>query len=259
MSSTNQTESNLSDLYSLFQHSLRLQPNPSTPTAQFHFPQSFQTHYASQHYVHPTFQSSSYTQPSLTPSPPTSSSETPSSGRGYDEDTLTTILRRHSINPTLLSQAQLSLFEIAGHDEQLRLLELWRVAPMTAFDLAVQFGATSVAMEEVGARERWERLQMLEREKGMARERFERSLPGQRAPERSDSFDFGEGEMKMDLSAGYGRAEERVAEPVFGGSGTETEARNRFESWRSMDGLQTQQRVYGSTLGAAEYDDGMEL
>jgi len=117
---------------------------------------------------------------------------------------------------------------------------------MTPADLATQFGPTSVGREESAARERYERCQQ-----------------AQRARERSDSFDFGEGKGDVEpyMCAGYGQGTgERYREPVFGRSGTADESRNRYESGRQAGGFETDQRLmHGSTDGAAEYDDGMEL
>lgn len=67
---------------------------------------------------------------------------------------------RHSIDISDLSPGQLELFTGADSDQQLRLLELWRITLRgAAAEDGVWTSATSLEMEEALARERWERLQ----------------------------------------------------------------------------------------------------
>lgn len=44
-------------------------------------------------------------------------------------DELHAILLRNSIDPALLFQSQIDLFQNADYDQRLRLLELWRISP----------------------------------------------------------------------------------------------------------------------------------
>ncbi|KAH7062277.1 hypothetical protein B0J12DRAFT_644860 [Macrophomina phaseolina] len=73
---------------------------------------------------------------------------------------LISIFARHSIDISDLSPGQLELFTAADLDQQLRLLELWRITLRgAAAEDGVWTSATSLEMEEALARERWERLQ----------------------------------------------------------------------------------------------------
>ncbi|KAL1634183.1 hypothetical protein SLS56_002487 [Neofusicoccum ribis] len=73
---------------------------------------------------------------------------------------LLAIFSRHSIDIDDLSPGQLELFTGADADQQLRLLELWRITLRgAAAEDGVWTSATSLEMEEQLARERWERMQ----------------------------------------------------------------------------------------------------
>ncbi|KAB2571576.1 hypothetical protein DBV05_g9776 [Lasiodiplodia theobromae] len=73
---------------------------------------------------------------------------------------LMAIFARHDIDMADLSPGQLELFTGADADQQLRLLELWRITLRgAAAEDGVWTSATSLEMEERLARERYERLQ----------------------------------------------------------------------------------------------------
>ena len=95
--------------------------------------------YASQHYTH-------------------TSHSTP-----LDRASTDATLRAHSINPAFLFASQLDLFASSPLDTRLRLLELWRTAPLRASDMnAIRYRygeleSSSLLQEEVLARLRLER------------------------------------------------------------------------------------------------------
>jgi hypothetical protein len=73
------------------------------------------------------------------------------------------------IDASVLFPSQLQLFKHAAPDQQLRLIELWQIAPPTYGQqmLAKNLGnwpQTDMAQEEEAARQRWERLSERERE-----------------------------------------------------------------------------------------------
>ncbi|GAM89174.1 hypothetical protein ANO11243_072110 [Dothideomycetidae sp. 11243] len=130
------------ELVDLFARSLSLAiQNPSTPNQQFLFDSDSKgaITYASQHYTH----SAHYVQPS--------------------SDSIEAILWQHSINPSYLFPCQLDLFTTADLDLRLRLLELWRTAPIRSTDMdAIRYRygeltSTNLLQEEVLARLRLER------------------------------------------------------------------------------------------------------
>ncbi|KAF2149755.1 hypothetical protein K461DRAFT_280974 [Myriangium duriaei CBS 260.36] len=134
------------DLIDLFARNLSLtSQHPSAPNQQFLFnPEGNRTvTYASQHYTH-----SAHHHP-----------QTPQSNQESIESTL----RQHSINPSYLFPCQLQLFATADLDQRLRLLELWRTAPIRASDMdsiRYRYGeltTTNLLQEEVLTRLRLER------------------------------------------------------------------------------------------------------
>jgi hypothetical protein len=73
------------------------------------------------------------------------------------------------IDASLLYPSQLQLFKHAPPDQQLRLIQLWQIAPPTCVQqvLAENLGSwpqTDMAQEEEAARQRWEKLSERERE-----------------------------------------------------------------------------------------------
>ncbi|KAF2222336.1 hypothetical protein BDZ85DRAFT_296511 [Elsinoe ampelina] len=133
------------ELVDLFARSLSLAAhNPATPQQQFTFPsdRSKSTVYASTHYNQPMY--------STVPVPGT-------------EASIEFTLRQNDIDPAFLFPCQLDLFHTAGVDQRLRLLELWRTAPLRAGDkeaIQYQYGelvSTNLLQEEVLARLRVER------------------------------------------------------------------------------------------------------
>jgi hypothetical protein len=79
------------------------------------------------------------------------------------------ILAAAGIDASVLFPSQLQLFKDAAPDQQLRLIELWKIAPptygqqMLAKDLG-NWPQTNLAQEEEAARHRWEILSKHERE-----------------------------------------------------------------------------------------------
>jgi hypothetical protein len=79
------------------------------------------------------------------------------------------ILAAAGIDASVLFPSQLQLFKHAAPDQQLRLIELWKIAPptygqqMLAKDLG-NWPQTNLAQEEEAARHRWEILSKHERE-----------------------------------------------------------------------------------------------
>ncbi|KAF4547781.1 Hypothetical protein D9617_36g063190 [Elsinoe fawcettii] len=133
------------ELIDLFARSLTLAANnPTTPQQQFTFPsdRSKSTVYASTHYTQPTY--------STIPVP-------------GDDASIEFTLRQNDIDPAFLFPCQINLFTNAGVDQRLRLLELWRTAPLRPGDkeaIQYQYGdllTTDLLQEEVMARLRVER------------------------------------------------------------------------------------------------------
>lgn len=114
--------------------------------------------YASQHYTH-----SHYV--------PLRSTAEPGLKTQMSESDLEAVLRRNSIDPTLLFPSQIDLFKNADDDQRLRLLELWRISPPsgrqghpagTDYNMSRQlydWPPTSLAQEEAMAKLRFERQQ----------------------------------------------------------------------------------------------------
>lgn len=81
--------------------------------------------YVSQHYTHSAHLAH---QPVEPPQPsPRPASEPPQSEHLLAE----TVLRNHGVDPSCLSTSQLQLFKTADEQQQLRLIELWRICPPT--------------------------------------------------------------------------------------------------------------------------------
>ena len=125
-------------------NSLHPQPqNASMPTTPQVLPQTSPITYISQHYHHSAHQVPVASQPEVSAS---------------------TTLADAGIDPSVLFPSQLQLFRNAPPDQQLRLIELWRIAPptygnqMMARDLG-NWPQTNMQQEEEAARERWERME----------------------------------------------------------------------------------------------------
>ncbi|PSK43779.1 hypothetical protein B9Z65_7293 [Elsinoe australis] len=133
------------ELIDIFARSMSLNAqNPATPQQQFTFPsdRSKSLVFASTHYTQPTY--------ATIPAPATDAST---------EFTL----RQNDINPQYLFPCQITLFRTADPDQRLRLLELWRTAPLRAGDkeaVSYHYGdleTTDLLQEEIMARLRFER------------------------------------------------------------------------------------------------------
>jgi hypothetical protein len=111
-------------------------------------------HYASVHYT-PTAHirpGDSYSEPSRSPPPAYLDAVMP--------DAMADILRQHSIDPSTLLPNQIELFANAQHEQRLRLLELWRIAPPSYPTEALRHAGaahlTSVELEAQRAKLRYE-------------------------------------------------------------------------------------------------------
>lgn len=109
------------------------------------------THYTGTAYVRPDTTS----EPSRSPPPPYHEALMP--------EAMYETLRQHSIDPSALLPNQIHLFQNADHEQRLRLLELWRIAP-PSYPLEEHMNgtwtSTSVEREEALARVRYEQQQM---------------------------------------------------------------------------------------------------
>lgn len=110
--------------------------------------------YVTQHYHH-----SAHVVPSTaSPQGPITSSST----ADIDQSSPAAILSQNDIDPSTLFPSQLTLFQQANADQQLRLIELWRISPPSygGHALAEELGSwppTSLQQEEEMARLRYER------------------------------------------------------------------------------------------------------
>ncbi|KAK8168101.1 hypothetical protein IWX90DRAFT_511390 [Phyllosticta citrichinensis] len=111
--------------------------------------------YASTHYTHTSHVPRASSEPTPSTSAPISSSAVTTSHNYSADDSET--FQRHSIDPSALSPGQASLFRAASPDQQLRLLELWRITLPAAND-GIWTNATSLEQEESLARERYDRM-----------------------------------------------------------------------------------------------------
>ncbi|MCJ1230540.1 hypothetical protein MMC12_007214 [Toensbergia leucococca] len=113
------------------------------------------------------------------------------------------ILSQHDVDPSSLLPSQLTLFEQADTDQQLRLIELWRISPPDF----VRYRAEDIA-DDLG---KWQHT-TLEREEEMARLRYERNIL---ADERYDE------EIQVDKdcvsipASNFGGDSQQVAEPYI--------------------------------------------
>lgn len=150
------------ELAALFQQSLNFQtpaaePEPVQQAQEQGHDIEIETHhqpiiYASTHYTpNTTHLSRTHSAPPNLATPPPPPSKDPA---------LIALFARHAIDITALSPGQLTLFTGAATDpdQQLRLLELWRITLPAATDDGVWTTATNLEMEERLARERWERM-----------------------------------------------------------------------------------------------------
>jgi hypothetical protein len=140
------------ELANMMAHNLHLsnsfqQPpqNASMPTTPQVVPHTTPITYISQHYHHSAHQVPVLSQP-----------EVP-----------TTMLANAGVDPSALSPSQLHLFKNALPDQQLRLIELWRIAPPTPSNQIPardpsNLHQTNMQQEEEAARDRWE---IMEQEK----------------------------------------------------------------------------------------------
>lgn len=143
------------DLSSLFSRNLSLQPtpyvDPNPPIHQTSPPEQAITYSITQHYHH----SAHIAKPRPASEPPTT-----------DQATTEIILSRHGVDSSTLFPSQIELFKTAGPEQQMRLVELWRISPPNygGHALAQDLGtwpSTSLEQEESMAKLRYER-QMLE-------------------------------------------------------------------------------------------------
>ncbi len=149
------------DLATLFSRNLTL-ANPVQPSLKC--PQSLEQTaagtvqpitYITQHYHH-----SAHVVPS-TPSSSQAGIASPSSA-DIDQNSAEVILSQNEIDPTALFPSQLTLFRQADSDQQLRLIQLWRISPPSygGHALAQELGnwpPTSLRQEEEMAQIRYER------------------------------------------------------------------------------------------------------
>ena len=109
------------------------------------------SHYTGTAHVRPDTTS----EPSRSPPPPYNEAVMP--------EAMAEALRQHSIDPSALLPNQIHLFLNADHEQRLRLLELWRIAP-PSYPLEEHLNgtwiSTSVEREEALARIRYEEQQM---------------------------------------------------------------------------------------------------
>ena len=116
------------------------------------------TYYISRHYNHSAHIAAVQQQPSRPASEPPQT----------DQLTTTIILSRHGVDYNALSHSQIELFRNADASQQMRLIELWRIAPPdhNSHAVAQDLGAlstTSLQQEEAMAKMRYERQIMEER------------------------------------------------------------------------------------------------
>ncbi|KAK8255093.1 hypothetical protein HDK77DRAFT_423752 [Phyllosticta capitalensis] len=113
--------------------------------------------YASTHYTHTSHVPRASSEPTPNTTAPFSPSAASTANNNYSADD-SAAFERHSIDLSALSPGQLNLFRAASPDQQLRLLELWRITLPAATDDGVWTTATSLEQEEYLARERYERM-----------------------------------------------------------------------------------------------------
>ncbi|KAL1624927.1 hypothetical protein SLS54_003651 [Diplodia seriata] len=166
------------ELAALFQQSLNFQTTPAvehepeqeqSQNIEIENPQQQQQQehrpapiiYASTHYTPNNLISRPASAPNLnsTTEPTSPSVLIPLNPSSRTNPHLVAVLARNDIDIADLSPGQLELFTGADADQQLRLLELWRITLRGAIEDGVWTSATSLEMEERLARERWERLQ----------------------------------------------------------------------------------------------------
>lgn len=134
------------------------------------------------------FVSSHYTQTAhLRPDTVTNPSPTPPPS--YIEahnmpDAMAEMLLQNAVDPSVLIPSQVHLFQHANDEQRQRLLELWRIFPLTYSVEEHSFAwiPTSVEQEEANARARWERkrqedMQMLEMQ-GQQQQQVQRRKTG---------------------------------------------------------------------------------
>lgn len=116
---------------------------------------------ASQHYTH----SSHVAQPpSQTSAQPERETQRRSSLPAVTDMVVAEIiLKRHGVDPSVLTPSQLQLFRIAHEDQQKRLIELWAICPPTGAEniASLAWSSTSVEQEEQLARARYEQSQQI--------------------------------------------------------------------------------------------------
>ncbi|TKA78530.1 hypothetical protein B0A49_01635 [Cryomyces minteri] len=151
------------ELAGLFARSLNFSNYaPAVQTAQQEEPAQHQpplsqpVTYITQHYNH-----SAHVRPKAASEPSTSYSLT---NNHFPRSDLESLLRRSDIDPSFLYPSQINLFQNADSDQRLRLLELWRIAPLKYgnHEMALYSGGpwpdTNLQQEEEMAKLRYDRL-----------------------------------------------------------------------------------------------------
>ncbi len=127
-----------------------------------------QIHFISNHYNPNTahIRAETTSEPSRSPPPPYIEAVMP--------EAMAETLRQHSIDPAALLPNQIHLFQNADHEQRLRLLELWRIAPPSyPLDEHIRctWVSTSVEREEALARVRYDEQQRAQQEQFQQQER----------------------------------------------------------------------------------------
>jgi len=180
--------------------------------------------YVSQHYTHSAHLVHQQEEPSKYTTRP--ASEPPQSEHLLAE----TVLRNHGVDPSCLSTAQLQLFKTAEEQQQLRLIELWRICPPSNSNDNPSLAWTSpstLEQEIVMAKDRYVRNQMQAPQQDQPMMSLDGTplVPIQGGDGRWTSMAEADHYMEPYMSTGYNRAQEvpRAAykpstDPVYNGT-----------------------------------------
>jgi hypothetical protein len=206
------------DLATLFSRNLSLQPtpivDPNPPIHQTAPPEQAITYSITQHYHH----SAHIAKPRPVSEPPTT-----------DQATTEIILSRHGVDSSTLFPSQLELFKTAGPEQQMRLVELWRICPPN-------YNGHSLA-QEVGT---WPSTSF-EQEESMAKMRYERQMLEERASRTGPQEDH---VLHYDDMMSDGEQSNAPLTPIQGGDGRWSGAENAPEPYMSSGYEMLAQKEY---------------
>ncbi|KAB5535104.1 hypothetical protein GE09DRAFT_1227101 [Coniochaeta sp. 2T2.1] len=144
-------------LAAMFNKNMSLDPPPPPPQE----PQKIV--YISQHYTHTAHITNQTVEPpQLSPRPASEPSQS-------DQLLVETVLRNHGVDPSHLSTSQLQLIRGAEENQQLRLIELWRICPPSNNEDHPSFA--------------WDSNRTVDQEIALAENSYMRKMAGQKASE----------------------------------------------------------------------------